>query len=287
VASGTNWPDALAASGLAGSLQAPLLLTKPAALSSTVKTYIQQLDADRIAVVGGTAAVSDAVATELATVVGGAANVQRYGGTTRYSTANLIAGITVTASGRPAWDHIAFLATGGNFPDALAAGPLSAAEGRPLYLAHPTTGVSDATIAAMLSADVQRVIVLGGPSVVSQASIDKIKAAGITIGTSDRWYGTDRYDTARVVAQNSLTAGLTASATGLATGEDFPDALAGGVSQGLSGSVLVLTKSATLSGAASTFLNSNAASIDEVRFFGGLAALSSGVRTAAITAATP
>lgn len=287
VASGTNWPDALAASGLAGALQGPLLLTKPTVLSSAVKTYIQSLDADRIAIVGGTAAVSSGVANELSTLVGGIANVKRYGGTTRYTTANLIAGITVTASGRPAWDHVAFLATGGNFPDALAAGPLSAAEGRPLYLAHPTAGVSDATIAAMKSAEVQRVIVLGGPSVVSQASIDKIKAAGITIGAADRWYGSDRYDTARVVAENSLSAGLTASAAGLATGEDFPDALAGGVSQGLSGSVLVLTKSASLSPAASTFLNDNASEIGEVRFFGGLAALSSSVRTAAITAATP
>ena len=139
----------------------------------------------------------------------------------------------------------------------------------------------------MLAAGVQRVIVLGGPSVVSQATIDRIRAAGITIGASDRWYGSDRYDTARVVAEKSLSAGLTAESTGLATGQDFPDALAGGVSQGLSGSVLVLTKSAVLSPAASTFLDANATSIDEVRFFGGTAALSSAVRSAAIKAATP
>ena len=287
VASGTNWPDALAASGLAGALQAPLLLTKPTALPASVSSYIDTLGADRVAVVGGTAAVSDAVASQLASLVGGAANVKRYGGSTRYATASLVAALTVTSTGRPEWDHVAFLATGGNFPDALAAGPLSAAEGRPLYLAHPTSGISDATIDAMLAAGVQRVIVLGGSSVVSQATVDRVRAAGITIGASDRWAGADRYETARIVAENSLTAGLSAATPGLATGQDFPDALAGGVAQGLSGSVLVLSKSASLSAPASTFLGDHAEEIDEVRFYGGLAALSQTVRDAAIGAATP
>lgn len=287
IASGTNWPDALAASGLAGALDAPLLLTTPDDLRGEVATYITQLGANRAAIVGGEAAVSAEVASDLAALVGGSANVKRYGAGSRYATAELIATKTVGVPGRSTWDTYAFVATGGNFPDALAAAPLSAFKGRPLYLAHPTNGISDATISAMKSNGVTRVFVLGGVSAVSSASVAKLNANGITVGGSDRWSGTDRYDTARVIAEKSIAEGLSPRFTGLATGTNFPDALAGGVAQGLSGSVLVLTSSTALSPAANTYLVKYKGQIEELRFFGGTAAVSTAVRQAAITAATP
>lgn len=287
VALGANWPDALAASGLAGALEAPLLLTQPDTLPSEVGAYIAALGADRAAVVGGTAAVSQAVRTQLAALVGGSANVKGYGASNRYATAELVASTAVNATGRSAWDKIAFLSTGGNYPDALAAAPLAAAIGRPLYLADPAAGVSNATVSAMRSAGVERVIVLGGTAVVSQTTVNRIKAAGITIGTGDRWSGANRYDTARVVAEESIATGfLSAGETGLATGEGFADALAGGVAQGHAGGVLVLTESATLEYYARKFLTDHRASIQTLRFFGGTGALSTQVRVDAVSVAT-
>lgn len=287
VASGANWPDALAASGLAGALEAPLLLTQPDTLPSDVGTYIAALGADRAAVVGGTAAISQVVRTQLAVLVGGSANVKGYGASNRYATAELVASTAVNATGRSTWDKIAFLSTGGNYPDALAAAPLAAAIGRPLYLADPAAGVSNATVSAMRSAGVDRVVVLGGTAVVSQTSVNRIKAAGITIGTGDRWSGANRYDTARVVAEKSIATGdLSAGETGLATGEGFADALAGGVAQGHAGGVLVLTESATLEYYARKFLIDHRASIETLRFFGGPGALSTQVRADAVSVAT-
>lgn len=287
VASGANWPDALAASGLAGALEAPLLLTQPDSLPSDVGAYVSALGASRAAVVGGTAAVSQSVRTQLAALVGGSANVKGYGASNRYATAELVASTAVNATGRSTWDKIAFLSTGGNYPDALAAAPLAAAIGRPLYLADPAAGVSNATVSAMRSAGVERVIVLGGTAVVSQTTVNRIKAAGITVGTDDRWAGANRYDTARVVAEKSIATGyLNAGETGIATGEGFADALAGGVAQGHAGGVLVLTESATLESYARKFLTDHRASIQTLRFFGGVGALSTQVRIDAVSVAT-
>lgn len=286
IASGANWPDALAASGLAGALKGPLLLTLPSSIPDSVRSYIIASGADRAAIVGGTGAVSADVQADLAALVGGSANVKRYGEASRYATSARIAQETVGAVGREPWDGVAFLATGGNFPDALAAAPLSAAKGRPMYLAHPLTGVSDETVNAMKAIGVDRVVVLGGTGVVSEASVSKVRAAGITVGAGDRWFGSDRYDTARRIAEESILEGLTPRRAGLATGENYPDALAGGVAQGLSGSVLMLTKSTVLSPPALSFFTDHKGEIEDLRFFGGVKALSDPVRAAALSAAT-
>ena len=62
------------------------------------------------------------------------ANVQRIGGADRYATAALIAAETVRAWPSAASTAPCLVATGENFPDALAASPLAAAKGRPILL---------------------------------------------------------------------------------------------------------------------------------------------------------
>ncbi len=280
IASGQNWPDALAAAGLAGAYEAPLLLARKDALPANVAARIKSLDADRILIVGGTAAVSDAVKAAIDAVVPGA---RRISGATRYETSALVAAETINAPGRSAWDGTAFVATGANFPDALAAGPLAAAKGLPLYLATPAPGtISAATLTAMTTANVGRVHVLGGTAVVSDASVAALKARGIT--PVDRWAGANRYATAAIVAENSLLMGLNAAYPAIATGTNYPDALAGGVMQAASGSVIILTNGTTLSLEAADFLSAKRADVREVRFLGGTRALSSGVRAAAMAA---
>jgi hypothetical protein len=72
--------------------------------------------------------------------------------------------------------------------------------------------------------------------------------------------------------------GLSWSRLAIATGEGFPDALAGGVLQGEAGSVVLLTQSNTLSDAAEDALGMNSDEIVEVRFLGGPGAVSLFVR---------
>ena len=60
LASGDNFPDALAASSLAGALKAPIILTSSTTLSSEARNELQRLEARTVAIVGGSSAVSTA-----------------------------------------------------------------------------------------------------------------------------------------------------------------------------------------------------------------------------------
>jgi len=282
IASGENWPDALSAAGLAGAYEAPLLLTRRDALPSSVSARLATLGADKVFIVGGAAAVNDAVKNSIDAIVpGSSAAVERVSGATRYETAADVAAKTLSAPGRTAWDGTAFVATGGNFPDALAAGPLAAAKGLPMYLARPT-GITAATLDAMVARNVTRVYVLGGTAAVSDATVAALRARGISL--ADRWAGTTRYATAAAVAENSLLLGLDALRPALATGTNYPDALAGGVMQGAAGSVVVLTNGTSLSIEAADVLSAHRADVRELRFLGGTAALSLKVRSDAMFA---
>lgn len=284
LASGENWPDALSAAGLAGAHESPLLLTRKSALPSAVAARIASLGADKVFIVGGTGAVTDGVKAAVDAIVPGSSTaVERISGATRYETASNVARYTLAAQGRPVWDGTALVATGGNFPDALAAGPVAASKGMPMYLANPT-GISAATLDAMVAARVKRVYVLGGTAAVSDATVAALAARNITF--ADRWAGTNRYATAAAVAESSLLLGMDAVRPALAVGTNYPDALAGGVMQGNAGSVVVLTNGTSLSVEASDFLSAKAADVRELRFLGGTAALSSSVRTAAMRCVT-
>lgn len=57
----------------------------------------------------------------------------------------------------------------------------------------------------------------------------------------ERVGGADRYETARLVAERSVTEGLTLSTPYVASGAGFADALAAGPAAGRSGSVLLLS----------------------------------------------
>ncbi|MHB9002470.1 MAG: cell wall-binding repeat-containing protein, partial [Coriobacteriia bacterium] len=284
IASGANWPDALAAAGLAGAYGSPLLLTDPKSLPGVVGDQIQLLGADRAIIVGGTTAVSDLVRAQVAERVGSANYVTRLSGTSRYATSNAIAARVVSAPGRAPWDGSALVSTGGNFPDALAAGPIATSKGWPLYLAEPQ-GISDTTVSAMKAAGVKRVYILGGTGAVSDTTRKTIAGAGIIV--AERWDGTDRYATGIRIVNESLERGLTIARPALATGENFPDALAGGVMQGHDGSVLLMTMTNTLPPVVSTFISTHAGEVAELRVLGSTVAVSDAVRTRALDLLTP
>lgn len=278
IATGYNWPDALGGAALAGAYNGPILLTKPGDLPTTVATEITRLGAGKAVILGGTSAVSADVVTQLKTLLGDE-NVTRVSGASRYDTAQAIAAATVELLG-PGYDGTAFVATGGKFPDALGASPLAAGASWPIYLANPTTGLATATKAAMQADGVTDVLLLGGTSAVSSAIETDLKgiygSARVT-----RLAGADRYATACVVAQYGVDhAGLKWNKVAIATGSNFPDALAGGVLQGLDGSVMLLTPGTELNASVNAKLTANKSQISEVRYLGGLNAVTAAVRNA-------
>lgn len=279
VASGENWPDALGASALAGAVDGPVLLTKPDTLPAGVASEIARLGVTEAIVVGGTGAVRAAVATALDALPNVA--VTRIGGANRYQTARLIASETarrVTAAGGTP-DPAVFVATGANFPDALAASPIAYAKARPIVLTTSASLSADAA-SAITALGADGAVILGGTGPVS-SQVETDLAGVLGDENVTRLAGTDRYATGYAIAlYGHDECGLTYAGAAVATGASFPDALAGGAMAGKLGTVLLLTPTTKLDGRVAELMLAYRIEFGKPHCLGGLAALKPIVREA-------
>ncbi len=273
LATAMNWPDALGGGALAGVLDAPVLLTDTNVLPQSVVDEIERLGATKVVIIGGTGAVS----ANVENAIDNAIIVERIAGDDRYETAEAVAARVIAEQGA-GFSGTALAATGADFADALAAAPLAAAQGWPLYLVDPVNGLTAASKTAL--GGMTQVVILGGEGAVSKPVFDYLEGE-LGEGAVVRLGGANRYATAVVIATYAVDeAGHMWDGVGIATGENFPDALAGGVLQGKVGSVMLLTSSTDLSAATRAALVANADEIDTVRFYGGIGAISQLVRDA-------
>lgn len=235
IATGTLFADALSAAPAAAVEGAPLLLTLPTSLPSVVATELVRLSPSRVVIVGGTGAVSAAVATAISALPF-APTVDRVFGADRYETSRAIAEEFFPSAAN------AFVATGRDFPDALAAGPAAAELNGPVILVPGNrTTVDAATLSLLSSLTTQTVYIAGGPSVVTQQIEDQLEA--VPAITVDRLAGTDRYATAIAINEAIFT---TETSAYLATGQGFADALGGGAAAAHQGVPLYISPQACL-----------------------------------------
>lgn len=237
-----------------------MVLTEPGALSTQASSVLSSLGVSGTTVVGGTAAVSDAVLAAL----GGDAG--RIGGADRYATA-IEAMRAVRGMGRSS--DTVVVVTGTGFADALSIGPWAWRTKSPILLAMPD-GMLRGDVVDAIKADegIRRVVLVGGSAAVSDAVRDQL-GDGYTY---ERLGGTDRYDTSAKVATWSASHGLGWSRPVVATGRGFADALSAAAVCGKTGSVLLLADAAgdpTLG-----LLRQTKASVDRVWVAGGEAAVS-------------
>lgn len=141
VASGTDFPDALAASSLAGHLNAPILLTDPKSLSNETANELNRLDANAIFVIGGNKAVSHNVENEIR-ATHPSATITRLTGSTRFDTAHSIYNELATLGAKP---QTAIISTGFNFADALSISPYSYMQSAPFFLSSQS-GLDEASL---------------------------------------------------------------------------------------------------------------------------------------------
>lgn len=216
---GTGFADALAVAPLAHSRFAPVLLTQRDELPPETAAAIQSLAPDRVIVVGGTGAVSDAVAAQAGAISG--SEVGRIAGVDRYDTAAKLS----RRVGRDLPEEFPriLLASGRSFADALggAAGAASDPE-VPLLLTEPDA-LPEFTRAELARFSPEAVYVLGGTGAISEAVADEVRALGIEV---IRIAGATRYDTAAQIATTIFSNGATEVL--VATGSNFPDALVAG-----------------------------------------------------------
>ncbi len=160
IATGTTFPDALAAGPVGGHRGGPVLLTKTDQLVTPTITELKRLKPERIVILGGTGSVSSAVEQQLRSY---SSTVSRIGGADRYNVAAATSASTF-AAGAP----IAYIATGTTFPDALAAGPVGGHRGGPVLLTK-TDQLLTPTINELKRLKPRKIVILGGPASVSDA----------------------------------------------------------------------------------------------------------------------
>lgn len=290
LASGTNFPDALAASYLAGHLDVPILLTDPVALPHETQLALESLGAENVVIIGGPNSVSTSIESGLRAAKLG---VDRISGATRYATALSIAKrpLNVGSVGTLNGERVALLANGGGFADALAAGPLSFAEGFPLLLT-PSNQLGPDAAQGLKDLQIQRVIVLGGLNSVNQAVEDAIRDKSINV---TRIAGADRTETATALAEFAIDTpaiGFSRTHVNLARGDEGGggvDALTGATHAGREHAPILLAASPTqldMASLANTeFLFSHADRLFNGHIFGGAASITEETRLTASYAA--
>jgi hypothetical protein len=214
IATGHDFPDALAAGPAAARLGGPVLLVGQAGLSEAVAAELLRLQPASIVVLGGPSVVGDDVAAALAAF---SPNVSRIAGPDRYATA-----AAVSAASFAAPVPIAFVATGLNFPDALVGAAAGARLGGPVLLV-PGDGLPEVVAAELVRLAPARIRILGGPGVVTDATLEALRAFSPDV---ERIAGPTRYATAAAVSAATYDPG--APGLDLATGANFPDALSAG-----------------------------------------------------------
>jgi len=249
-----QFADALAGGTLASAKHAPLLLTSSGSLDSVTAAEIQRVlpKGGTVYLLGGTSALSDAVA---AAITGLGDVPTRIAGADRYATAVAIAGVM----GNP---PTVFEASGTNFPDALSAVPAAVATHGVILL---TDGSAEASAtSAYLTAHATSRYAVGGPAALADPSAIAIA-------------GADRYATSDAVA---LAFFPTTNGVSVASGANYPDALAAGPVAGEANQpVLLVPGTGALPEPITSYLTTHAGGIASVRAFGGVTAVADAVLT--------
>lgn len=171
-ATGADFADALAAAPLSAAEDAPILLAGATQLPAATAQALGELDPGRIIVLGGTAAVGEAVEQQL---VAWGFDVTRLAGENRFDTA-----ATLARAAFPDGAGSALITTGQDFPDALAAAPLAAQRSGPIVLADGNR-VPEATIEALEELGVTEVLLLGGTAAIGGGVEDRLSDAGYEV----------------------------------------------------------------------------------------------------------
>jgi alpha-tubulin suppressor-like RCC1 family protein/putative cell wall-binding protein len=242
LARGDAYPDALVGVPLAAARHAPLLLTHGTTLPPATLTEIRRVlpVGGTVYLLGGTDVVPASIGTQLTTL---GYQTTRYAGTDRFGTAVAVA----DALGDPS---TVLLASGLDFPDALAAGPAATAVHGVVLL---TAGSKLPPVtAAYLAAHPGTVYAIGGPAAAADPTAQPV-------------LGADRYGTAATVAATFFP---TPTTVGIATGLNFPDALAGAAQLATAGGPLLLTTTSVLPAVSGSALTAAKASITTTHYYG-------------------
>jgi putative cell wall-binding protein len=238
LSTGQNYPDALSAGPAAVHLGGPVLLVQPDTLSDDVKAAIAGFDPDEVIVLGASNSISTAVFDQVSELLP-TSQVRRLEGNSRYATSRLVNQDAFLDRPGSAGADTVFIANGGNFPDALSAGPAAASvNGAVLLVDGPSTAVPAETTALLSQLNPTRITIVGSAASVSLAIENQLRSQYPSV-TIVRLGGANRYETSRLI--NSTYFSAVEPRVFIATGEGYPDALAGSALAGSLGAPLYTT----------------------------------------------
>lgn len=256
-----DFPDALAGVPLAARLQSPILLTSSQELDPRVLVTLKKLHPQTIYLLGGEGALGTKITTALQNGGWGKENLIRISGKSRYGTASSLALATVTTSlpaitkeGNISIETIpqgtalqsvpaVAIATGENFPDALGIASIAGAKKMPILLTSAKELPTE-TLETLKRLNPAKVYLIGGEGSISLQVEQEIKdSLNRSSSPIHRLAGASRYDTMAAVAQEFQGEIQNLS---FATGEDFPDALAGAALATHQASTIVLVPKTSL-----------------------------------------
>ncbi|WP_434512852.1 N-acetylmuramoyl-L-alanine amidase [Desulfitobacterium sp. AusDCA] len=206
----SDYADSIASTPFAVSVNAPLLLTSGDSLDSRVVQELQRLNPQKVILLGGKACLKPSIEEELTQL---SFNYERIGGSDRYQTSILLA--------KRLNSNSLILANGDNFPDALSAASYAGIKQIPIVLT--SNSLPGSVITYYKEANPDHLIVIGGEAVVPSEDLTQ---NNLKIET--RLGGQDRYETNAKVVSFMKTA-YDSNDLFLASGQTFPDAIAGTV----------------------------------------------------------
>jgi len=212
IAQADEFADALAGAPLAQYYGAPILLSFTDLLPEETEEEIKRLGAEKVYLLGGNAALSSEVKSDLAKI-SPELEVNRIGGENRFETAQLIAEKIAPEGSRKA-----VVTSGVNFKDALIASPYAAAEGYPILLSYADE-VPEPTKKAMDNLEIDEAILVGTREKLADEILEQLPVEEV-----NRISDAEHYSNA-VPAAGYFEPG--AEKMYVTTGEDFPDAIAG------------------------------------------------------------
>lgn len=235
IASGQDYPDALAAGPAAASEGTPVLLVRQHSVPIIVGDEIKRLNPNKIVVLGGVNAVSAEAYAELDALTDKA--LTRIEGETRYETAAAISRFAFPNGNV----DVVYVASGATFPDALAGGAAAGVAHGPILLTRPAE-LPAATATELVRLKPKAIIVLGGTAAISAAVFSQINDYTPANSDTVRVAGADRYETSALVAENRFKT-VPISTVYLSSGQNFPDALAGAPLAASAGAPILLVRS--------------------------------------------
>jgi putative cell wall-binding protein len=235
VASGNNFPDALAGSGLSKKLNAPILL-----VDNDVKNSLDSIDyiknhlnkSGKIYILGGQASVSEKYVNYIKTL--GYKNIIRLGGKNRFDTNRIIVNSMNVEKGTPVVITNAY-----GFADALSVSSAAASKGYPILMSD-SKNLSNEIKNKIKDIQPSKVYLIGGQGSLNNSIKSQIKSIVSNLNDSNivRIGGNSRYDTSLEICKYFNLSSKTAI---IANGQNFPDALSGSALASKENAPIILT----------------------------------------------